>query len=410
MKVALVHDWLTGMRGGERCLEVFCELFPDAPIYTLVYVQGSASPVIANHEIIPSYLNRVPWVKSRYRYFLPLFPSAIRSFDIGEMDLVLSSSHCVAKGIPVPQGVCHLSYIHTPMRYVWDSYDEYFGDKAHFSLGKIGMGMFRKRLQDWDVTSSRGVHAFLANSWNVAEKVFRLYGRNAAVIHPPVDWKAFRAVHEDEGFYLMVTALAPYKKVELAICAANKMKLPLTIVGRGPEERRLRGMAGPSVRFLGWLSDKKVRELYGNCRAILFPGEEDFGIVPLEAMASGKAVIAFGKGGVLESVIPLNPPPHSKFNPGSLLQEDPKEGGAGSFSPEVFLPPTKNQAISGVFFYEQSVESLIEAIRLFEERSTSFNPEEIRKGVEKFDRSRFQVNVKQTIEKLYREYQEGKLC
>ena len=410
MRVALVHDWLTGMRGGERCLEVFCELFPEAPLYTLIYRKGSVSPAISRQTIVPSFLDSFPFVQTYYRNLLPIFPRAIQSIDLQEVDLVLSSSHCVAKGIPVPQGGCHISYIHAPMRYVWDSYEDYFGDQARFSLGKVGMGVFRRRLQDWDVMSSRGVHAFIANSWNVAEKVFRLYGRNACVIHPPVDWEAFRASHENEGFYLMVTALAPYKKVELAIHAANSLNLPLTIVGQGPEEKRLRGIAGPSVRFLGWLSDQEIRELYGKCRAILFPGEEDFGIVPLEAMACGKAVIAYGKGGVLESVTPLNPPPDSRLNPGAFLQEGPKPGEKGSFSPEVFLSPSKNQAISGVFFYEQSVEALIEAIRLFEQRSTSFSPDEIRKGVEKFDRSSFQGSVKETVEKVYRDFQEGRLC
>ena len=262
MKVALVHDWLTGMRGGEKCLEVLCELFPDAPIYTLVHVKCSVSESIERHTIVSSYLNSLPFVRKWYRYFLPFFPSAIQSFEFDNFDLILSSSHCVAKGVRVPKGTCHISYIHTPMRYIWDVHEQYFRKDTIFSLEKMGMAIFRKRLQQWDVQSNVHVNRFIANSYHVAGRIKQYYGYEASVVHPPVDWHAFEASDCDEGFYLMITAFAPYKRVDLAIQTANRLKISLKIVGRGQDEKYLRRLAGPTVEFLGWQSDEHVRALY----------------------------------------------------------------------------------------------------------------------------------------------------
>ncbi len=382
MKIALVHDWLTGMRGGERCLEVFCEMFPDAPIYTLIYVKEKISPRIREHHILASYLNSLPVVQHRYRYFLPLFPSAIQSFELDLFDLILSSSHCVAKGVRVPDNTCHIAYVHTPMRYIWDGHESYFKGQRYFGLGKMGIAVCRKYLQRWDQHSNDSVHTFVANSHNVAARIKCHYGREALVLHPPVDWHAFEISNSDEGFYLMVTAFAPYKRVDLAIQAANRMKLPLKIVGTGQDETYLRNLAGPSVEFLGWKPDDQVRELYGKCRALLFPGEEDFGIVPLEAMASGKPVIAYGKGGILETVVPVNPP-------------DPAQK---------YVPPT------GVFFYEQTVEGLIGAIRQFEKQRASFEAKDIRAHVESFDRTCFKRRMQQIISIGYEQFLQSRTC
>ena len=380
--MALVHDWLTGMRGGERCLEAFCEMFPDAPIYTLICMKEKISPRIRKHHIIASYLNRLPYVQRRYRYFLPLFPSAMQSFELDPFDLILSSSHCVAKGVRVPDNTCHIAYVHTPMRYIWEGHDSYFKAKRDFGVGEMGLEICRKYLQRWDQHSNDRVHTFVANSHNVAARIKRHYGREALVLHPPVDWHAFDISNSDEGFYLVVTAFAPYKRVDLAIQAANQMGLPLKIVGTGQDETYLRNLAGPNVEFLGWRPDDQVRELYRKCRALLFPGEEDFGIVPLEAMASGKPVIAYGKGGILETVVPVNP-----SNP------VPK-----------YVPPT------GVFFYEQTVEGLIGAIRQFEKQRTSFEAKDIRAHVESFDRTYFKRRMQQIISTSYEQFLQSRTC
>ncbi len=413
MKVAFVHDWLNGMRGGERCLEALCEMYPEAPIYTLFYVKGTVSRTIERHRIVPSLLSHFPFVARLYRYYLPLFPLVIQTFDLRGYDLILSSSHCVAKGVTVPPHACHISYIHTPMRYVWDQYDAYFGQGRCSKVAQVVMSMLRRKLQHWDLQSNAHVHRFIANSYNVAERITRQYGRSACVVYPPVDWQAFQASHSHEGFYLIVTAFAPYKKVDLAIEAANELGIPLKIIGQGQDEKRLKQMAGPSVEFLGWQPDHRVREFYRRCLAVLFPGEEDFGIVPLEAMATGKPVIAYGKGGVLETVIPLNPPqgmgigrvPGKTINPEMYLNE--KSGNRS----ESFTQRGQSQSgLTGVFFYEQSVGGLIDAIQLFQRHLTDFDPETIRAHVEPFDRSHFKQQMQQIIMSRYEEFRRVSPC
>lgn len=382
MKVALIHDWLTGMRGGEKCLEVFCELFPNSSIYTLLYHPGTVSHNIEKHPILSSFIQHLPFSQRAYRYYLPLFPRAIESFDLSGYDLILSSSHCVAKGIRVPRGVCHIAYIYTPMRYVWDQYEAYFGDGRSGWPSRTGMRFLRPRLQRWDVGSNRDIYSLIAISNYVAERIQRYYGRTAEVIYPPVDFQAFSSSIRDDGFYLMVTAFAPYKRADLAVEAFNQMGWPLKIIGTGQEERRLKKMAGSTVEFLGWKSDTELCEAYAACRAVIFPGEEDFGIVPLEAMASGKPVIAYGKGGVLETVIPLNQ-------------------GSGVRGQGLGEPPT------GIFFYEQTPGALIDAVRYFEAQRDQFDPSKIREHVKPFDRQRFKEKITRFIQSKYQEFRES---
>ncbi len=378
MKVAIVHDWLTGMRGGERCLEALCELFPDADVYTLLHLKGTVSATIERHRIVTSLVQSFPLAARFYRYYLPVFPFAIERLRLPSYDLIVSSSHCVAKGIRVPAGAKHLCYIHAPMRYVWDQFENYSGGGRSGLVARIGMEMFRTRLQRWDVASAAQVDQFVANSHNIARKVQRYYGRPAAVVHPPVDWHSFHLAEQSEEFYLMVTAFAPYKRVDLAIQACNVMKRPLKIIGKGQEEARLRKLAGPTVEFLGWQPDEVVRDHYARCRALLFPGEEDFGIVPLEAMACGKPVIAFGRGGALETVRPLASQP-VLANETSFGNSPDHAHGSGA--------PT------GVFFLDPSTESLVQAMESFEGRRTEFDPRAIRDHVAPFDRHVFKERM-----------------
>ena len=383
MKIAIVHDWLTGMRGGEKVLEELCDLYPEGDIYTLVHCPGTVSPTIERHAIHTSFVQQLPRVRRAYRHYLPLFPLAIRAFDLHGYDLILSSSHCVAKGVRVPRGACHISYVHTPMRYIWDQYEVYFGQDRCRAGVRYAMRLLRPWLQRFDVTSSRRVHYFVANSRHVAGRIQRCYGRDSTVIHPPLDLNSFSLSHRDEGYYLIVSAFAPYKRVDLAVEAFNTLGAPLRIIGTGQEEVRLTQAAGPNIQLLGWRSDQEVREAYAGCRALIFPGEEDFGIVPLEAMATGKPVIAYSKGGVLETVIPLN-------------------------SPQAAAPAWSSAAApTGVFFHEQRPEALVEAIRYFESHQHEFHPVDIREHARSFDRQRFRVKIRGFVESRYLEFKDG---
>ncbi len=303
LRIALVHDWLTGMRGGEKCLEVLCELFPNAPLYTLLHIPGTVSALIEGRKITTSFLQRLPGAEAHYRRYLPLFPAAIESLDLSPYDVVISSSHAVAKGIRVHPGALHICYLYTPMRYVWDQYEEYFGKGRAGIATRAAITIAAPYLRRWDVRSSDRVHHFIAISQNVRERVNRIYRREAEVIYPPVDVGRYDLGNEPRQGYLMVSALVPYKRVDLAIEAFNRSGKPLAIVGKGPDLDHLRAMAKPNITFLGWRSDDELAVFYRKAEALIFPGEEDFGIVPLEAMASGTPVIAYGKGGALETVV-----------------------------------------------------------------------------------------------------------
>jgi glycosyltransferase involved in cell wall biosynthesis len=359
-RIALVHDWLTGMRGGEKVLEVYCELYPHASLFTLLHNSGTVSDTIERMNIRTSFVDKLPLKQTKYRNYLPLFPRAIESFDFSGFDLILSMSHAVAKGARPARGALHICYCHTPMRYVWELYGEYFGPGRAGWMTRTAMGMVAPRLRAWDRRTSDRVNYFVANSRNVADRILQYYRRPADVIHPPVNIEQFSVAEKDEGYYLIVSALVPYKRVDLAVEAFRKNRERLVVVGTGPEFARLRSMAPKNVEFLGWQGDAQLSGLYGGCRALIFPGIEDFGIVPLEAMASGKPVIAFGKGGALETVVD---------NP---------------------LAPT------GVFFLEQTVDSLTEAIR--KSRGIPFNPHTIRAQAEKFDRPIFKEKIRTYIE------------
>jgi glycosyltransferase involved in cell wall biosynthesis len=301
LRVALVHDWLTGMRGGEKVLEVIASLFPRAPIFTLFHFPGSVSQALESHPVHTSFLQRAPGLRGRYRSYLPLFPVAIEELDLTGYDLVISSSHCVAKGVIPSPDAFHLCYCHTPMRYAWDQEHAYFPrrDGAAARLRSLAL----TALRSWDVSSATRVNHFVANSSFVARRIRSYYGRDAEVLHPPVDVEYFTpGPVREEGYCLMVSALAPYKRVELAIAACDRLGLELRIVGEGPERERLEELAGPQTRFLGNVEPRRLRELYRGARLYLQPGVEDFGIACVEALACGTPVVAVAKGGVLDIV------------------------------------------------------------------------------------------------------------
>lgn len=304
-RVALVHDWLTGMRGGERVLEALCRMFPQASLHTLVHVQGTVSADIERHAPQTSVLQRVPNVARWYRHLLPLYPAALRTIDVGDVDLVISSSHCVAKSVRTPPGARHLCYCHTPVRYAYDQFDAYFGPAR---LGQVLSALMRPTMAAfarWDIATSVRPDRYVANSQHVARRIARYYNRQSAVIHPPVDTSFFTPAPNDPrppATALVVSALVPYKRIDVAIAACRQVRMPLTVIGNGPEMGALRAMAGPEVTFLGSLTDTEIREQYRTAGMVLLPGEEDFGIVPVEAQACGTPVVALGNGGATETV------------------------------------------------------------------------------------------------------------
>jgi glycosyltransferase involved in cell wall biosynthesis len=302
---ALVHDWLTGMRGGEKVLLSLARLFPEAPIFSLLHVKGSLAPELESRDIRTTFVQRLPAVDRRYRSYLPLFPAAIATIDVSAFDLVISSSHCVAKGVGVRPDALHLCYCHTPMRYVWDRYDDYFGPGRLGRVARRVLPSIAEALRAWDVATASGVDRYVANSAHVAGRIRRYYGREATVIPPPVDTDFFTPDGRRPGHYdLVVSALVPYKRIELIFDAYRGTERKLKVVGSGPEERRLRALAGREVELVGHVDDATLRELYRGCRAVVMASVEDFGIVPLEAMACGRPAVVFAEGGGLESVLP----------------------------------------------------------------------------------------------------------
>ncbi|MBL8792666.1 MAG: glycosyltransferase [Planctomycetia bacterium] len=352
--VALIHDWLTGMRGGEKCLEVVCRRWPHASLHTLLHQPGSVTDPIERLRPRTSILQLLPRVQRYYRYLLPVLPLAAR-WRLPPCDLVLSFSHCVAKAALPPEGTPHVCYCFTPMRYAWHMRDAYFGGRFG-RVGGFALGQLLKQLRDWDRRTAERVTHFVAISRTIQERIRDCYDRPSTVIYPPVDTDFYcPAAVPREDYYLAVSAFAPYKRLDLAVSACNRLKRHLLVIGTGQDEKRLRSLAGPTVEFLGWQSDASIRDHFRRCRALLFPGEEDFGIVPVEAHACGAPVIAYGRGGATETVTPL----------------------------DAATAPT------GVWFDEQTEESLIEALATFERRAADFDPATIRQRALPFNGQRF---------------------
>ncbi len=359
LKIALVHDWLTGMRGGEYVLEAIAELFPRSDLFTLLYVPGKISPILTTLKRHTSWLQKVPAAEQRYRYFLPLMPSMIERMDLSGFDLIISSSHCVAKGIRKPPGAVHVSYVHAPMRYIWDRYDDYFGTGRASLPVRITARFLRHSLQNWDqkVSVSERVDLLIANSRFIAQQIQSAYAREARVVYPFANLSRFANARQPGRNYLMVTAFAPYKRVDLAIEAFNRLKLPLVVVGSGQEEARLKRKAGPTIDFLGSISNAAIADLYARCKAFIFPCTDDFGITVVEAMSAGAPVIAFRSGGAMETVT------------------------------------TK----TGLFFEPQTVDALMAAVMKLERGECHFEEADCRARAGEFSRERFQREFLESV-------------
>jgi glycosyltransferase involved in cell wall biosynthesis len=302
-RVVLVHDWLTGMRGGEKVLESLCRIFPDAPLLTLLHAKGTVSSLIEARRIRTSFVQRLPAPARFYRHYLPVFPIAIEGFDLDDADVIISTSSCAAKAVVPTARATHLCYCFSPMRYAWDQFDSYFGPaRVGPAAGRV-LRPVVAWLARWDRDTAGRVHRFLADSRYVAGRIARYYNRDASVLYPPVATDFFTpADAPPEPYFLVVSALVPYKRIDIAIDAARELGVPLKIVGSGPDAERLKAQAGPTVEFLGAVGDAALRDLYRRAQALVLPAEEDFGIGPVESMACGRPVVAFGRGGAEETV------------------------------------------------------------------------------------------------------------
>ena len=366
MKVALVHDYLNQYGGAEKVLEAFCEIFPNAPIYTLIYAPKQIRGAFSDRKIRTSFLQKIPFAKSKHRIFPLLMPIAIEQFDLSDYDVVLSNSASFAKGVITKPNTLHICYCHTPPRYAWDDSHKYIKEFGLPGIIKKLVPFFMNYIRLWDKEAALRVDKFLCNSNFVAKRIKKYYNREAKVIHPPVDTKCLipdvkhHATSGIKHYFLMVGRLLPYKRFDIAVKAFNKLGKPLKIVGDGPERKKLENIAKQNIKFLGELYNKDLKEYYQNCQAFIFPQEEDFGIVALEAMAVGKPVIAYRSGGALESI---------------------KEGE------------------TGIFFDEQTPEALIKAVRKFNPRN--FNSPKIRRHALRFDKERFKKKIKDFVEKSW---------
>ncbi|HEX3901368.1 MAG TPA: glycosyltransferase [Polyangia bacterium] len=360
-RVAIVHDWLVSMRGAERVLESLCRLYPRAPIYTLRYDPRAVSAAIAAREVRTAFIDplarRLPLGRAGFRMLLPLFPRAIESLPLANFDLIVSSSHAVAKGAVARPGALHVSYVHSPMRYIWEAAGDYAASVPGGVAGRAAFGVLSRALRRWDVASTARVDALVANSLYTRDRIRQIYGRGAEVIEPPVDASRFARVPDPspspggDSTYLCVSALVPYKRVELAVraFASPGRRRRLIVVGDGPERPRLERLAGPNVELRGRVDDDELLRLYAACRAVVHPALDDFGIVPVEALAAGRPVVAFGAGGALDSV---------------------------------------RDGESGVLFTEPTPEALGAALDRLEQ--LSFDPPRLRAAAARFDRASFE--------------------
>ena len=363
MKLVLVHDWIIDLGGAEQCLRVFHNTWPEAPVYTLISNPESAVKMGFNiDQIHSSFLQRMPRAAKWHRHFLPLYPLAIEQFDLSPYDLILSSSHAAAKGVLAGSGQLHICYCHTPIRYAWDLYNQYL-QEHHLQRGLKSalVRLVLHYIRMWDVAASSRVDHFIANSSYTARRIWRAYRREAEIIFPPVDVDRFAPTKNKDDFFIFVSRLVPYKRADLVVAAFTNLDLPLLVVGDGPQLERCRSLAGRNISFMGYQSDAKLAELMARARALVFAAEEDFGIVPVEAQACGTPVIAYGKGGVEDTVVPAD---------GSNWKQ-----------------------ATGVFFYEQTAEAIVAAVNQFIYWEKHFDMSVLRQHAELFKTEEFEKQI-----------------
>lgn len=360
MKVAIVHDWLANMGGSERCVLAFHELYPEAPVFTTVYNQAKLPDEFKTMDIRTSFIQKLPRAKEKYQTYLPLMPLAVEQFDLTEFDLVITSSHACCKGVITRPDALNICYCYTPIRYVWQLYHEYMRLEEMGRLKRLVIPPIMNYLRIWDRLAADRVDEFIAISGVVAERIRKYYRRDAAVIYPPVDTARYQPGSTVEDYFLVVSRLVPYKRVDLAVAACSATGQPLLVVGDGPEYVRLKEMAKPNVKFLGRISDEEVARLYATCQALIFPGNEDFGMTPVEVQAAGRPVIAFRAGGTLETV---------------------KEG------------------ITGEFFDELDADSLARVLRSFD--PAKYKMEDMVENARIFDVDSFKKQFIEYVNKVY---------
>lgn len=355
-RVAIVHYWFVAMRGGERVVERLLRLFPNADLFTNVYDPDSMSATLKMAQVKAGFVNRLPFARRFYQYYLPLMPMALEGLDLSEYDLVISSESGPAKGVITRPDAMHLCYCHSPMRYLWDHYHQYRAEASFLARG--AMPLMYHRLRQWDVTSSARVDHFVANSHFIQQRIRKVWRRDSDVIHPPVETSLFHQSNELDDSYLWVGQMVPYKRPDLAVEAFNANRLPLTMVGSGSMLKKLQAMAKPNIRFIDRLDFASLKDAYARCKALVMTAEEDFGITPVEAMASGRPVVAFGRGGVRDSIVP---------------------------------------GVTGLFFDRQTPESLIEAVDRMEIFLKEFDPSAAIKQASLFEPGQFDRKILQLV-------------
>ena len=365
IKTALVHHWFLVYSGGERVCDALARILPHPDFFTLLCRPEVLPPSLLHGQVRTSFLQRLPAAMKYYRYYAFFYPLAVEQWDLGAYDLVVSSDPSAVKGVLTRPETCHVCYCHSPMRYIWNMYNDYLPPKGR--VKRAVFALLAHYLRMWDFAASARVDYFIANSNHVRRRIWKYYRREAQVIYPPCDVERFRVSDRVDDYYLLVTRLVGYKRTDLAVEAFTRSKKRLVIIGEGPDESRLKTMAGPNIEFIGWQNDRDLAEYYSHCRALIFPGEEDFGIVPVEAQASGRPVVAFGRGGALETI---------------------------------------RDGVSGFFFQRQTPEDLNDAIDHLEQNQDSLDPETIRRHALRFGGERFREEAAAYLIKCLAEHQE----